>query len=114
MRRASEFTAQTFPTPLPGAFVSVVDSGSTDLARRQREGPGLVTDAAGEFHLRLPASRITVLEVKAVGYEVALVALDGARHHAAVVELLLGSAGADVPERGISVLTTRGVTACAP
>lgn len=114
MRRASEFAAETLPAPLPSAFVSVVDSGSTDLARRQREGSGAATDAAGEFRVRLPPNRITVLKVRAVGYEPALVALDGARHRAAVLELVLGSNAFDVPHQGISMLTSRVVTTCAP
>jgi hypothetical protein len=113
--RASVFdTADTRLVPLVGAFVAVVDSSAADLARRQRARAAAPTDTAGEFRLRLPPGRTSVLEVKAVGYARALVAVDGARERAVVLMLALGSGATDVPHRGIHVLTSRGATACAP
>ena len=115
VRRASAFDAtDTRVVPLARAFVAVVDSGPTHLAPERRDESVAVTDAAGEFRLRLSSNRTTVLEVKAVGYEPALVAVDGTRYRAAVVEVGLGSMGFHVPHRGASVLASRGLTACAP
>jgi hypothetical protein len=72
------------------------------------------TDTAGEFRLRLPPGRISVLEVNAVGYARALVAVDGVWERAVVLMLALGSETTDVPHRGIHVLTSREAIACAP
>jgi hypothetical protein len=84
-------TADTRLVPLVGAFVAVVDSSAADLARRQRARSVAATDTAGEFRLRLPPGRMSVLEVKAVGYARALVAVDGAWERAVVLMLALGS-----------------------
>jgi hypothetical protein len=113
-RRLSPLAPDTLSTPLPDAYVIVIDSGSTDLARRQRAGSWARTDSAGEFRLRLPPSRTTVFEVRSIGYEPAVVAVDGSRYRAVVVDLVLGSAALHALQPHINVLTTRGVTTCAP
>ena len=113
-RRVSPLAPDTLSTPLPGAFVAVTDSSSTNLATGQRGRWVAITDSVGLFRLRLPPNLITVLEVKAIGYEPALVALNGTRYRAAVVELVLGSNAFHALQRGISVLTTHGVSTCAP
>jgi hypothetical protein len=55
-----------------------------------------------------------VFEVKAIGYAPLLFALDGKRYRAAVIEIKLGSEGFHVPDQGVGVVTSRGLTACRP
>lgn len=115
VRRASDFdAAQTRLMPFVNAWVAVADSISIDQARQRGMRSAALTDTAGVFRLRLPPARTTVLEVKAIGYEPALIAVDGARYRAAVVEVTLGSAGFHAPYRGVSILVSRGMQACAP
>ena len=97
--------------PLANAYVAATDSGSTRLPRQQGEG-WAVTDTSGEFRLRLSPNRTTVFEVKAIGYEPLLFALDGKRYRAVVIDIKVGSSGFHVPDRGVGVLATRGLTAC--
>jgi hypothetical protein len=80
----------------------------------QRNEQWAATDTSGEFRLRFPQDRTTVFEVKSIGYEPIVFAVDGKRYRAAVVEIGLASAGFHVAYGGISVLATRGLTACNP
>lgn len=114
MRRVSEFDPESHFTPLPDAYVAVIDSASTDLGRGQRAESVARTDSAGKFHLRLPPSRTTVFEVKSIGYERGLIAVDGFRYHTVVLELVLGSNALHAVQQGVNVLTTREVTTCGP
>lgn len=115
VRRVSPFDdADTRLVPLVNAFVTASDSGPANLARQRNAGLVATTDTAGEFRIQLPPDRTAVFEVRAVGYEPALVALDGRRYRAAVVEIGLGSMGFHVQHRGVTVLASRGLTTCSP
>jgi len=94
-------------------YVVAIDSASTGLMNQQ----GIrwaVTDSSGEFRLGLSPNRTTVFEVKAIGYAPLLFALDGKRYRAAVIEIKVGSEGFHVPDQGVGVVTSRGLTACTP
>lgn len=114
VRRSSDFdVSDARLVAFANAHVAAIDSGASGLSHQQGER-GAVTDTSGEFRLRLSPNRTTVFEVKAIGYEPLLFALDGKRYRAAVIEIKVGSSGFHVPDRGVGVLATRGVTACAP
>lgn len=112
VRRSSAFdVSDANLVPFTHAAVRALDSGSTGLP--QREGWAL-TDTTGQFRLRLSPNRSTVFEVKAIGYAPLLFALDGRRYRAFVIEIKLGSEGFHVPDQGVGVLTSRGLTSCSP
>ena|SRR5688572_20544593 len=114
VRRSSDFDiSDARLVAFANAHVAAVDSGATGLAH-QRGERWAVTDTSGEFRLRLSPDRITVFEVKALGYAPLLFALDGKRYGAAVIEIKVGSTAFDVPDQGVGVVTSRGLTACTP
>jgi hypothetical protein len=114
VRRSSDYDASDARlVPFANVYVVAIDSGSTRLPGQRGEG-WAVTDTSGEFRLRLSPNRTTLFEVKAIGYEPFLFALDGKRYRAAVIEIKVGSMGFHVPDQGVSVLTSRGLTACPP
>ena len=114
VRRSSDFdVSDARLVPFANAYVVAIDSGSAKLPRKQGEG-WAVTDTSGEFRLRLSPNRTTLFEAKAIGYEPLLFALDGKRYRAAVIEIKVGSTGFHVPDQGVGVLRSRGLTACPP
>jgi len=113
VRRASDYD-EVDPrlVPLSNAIVTIAVSGLGAQGRSAADSSVALTDTAGRFRLPLP-KRTTTLEVKVIGYEPALVALDGNRYRAAVVEVTLGSTGFHIPLRGLTVVATRGLVSCA-
>ena len=114
VRRSSDFDmSDARLVAFANLYVVAIDSASTGLMNQQ----GIrwaVTDSSGEFRLGLSPNRTTVFEVKAIGYAPLLFALDGKRYRAAVIEIKVGSEGFHVPDQGVGVVTSRGLTACTP
>jgi hypothetical protein len=114
VRRSSDYDASDARlVPFANAHVAAIDTSGIRLSHQQGGGWAL-TDTSGEFRLRLLPNRTTVFEVKAIGYEPLLFAFDGKRYRAAVIEIKLGSSGFHVPDQGVGVSTSRGLTVCQP
>ena len=114
VRRSSDYDmSDARLVAFQNAGVVAIDSGFPGLASQQRERWAL-TDSSGEFRLRLSPGHTNVFEVKAIGYEPLLFAVDGKRYRAAVLEVKLRSSGFHVPDQGVGVVTSRGLTACTP
>jgi hypothetical protein len=114
LRRAAPFdAADTQLLPLANASAAAPDSGIRYLSQ-QRGERWTVTDTSGEFRLQLPENRTMVFEVRAIGFDPIVFALDGKRYRAAVVEIGLASSGSHASYGATNVLAERGLTACTP
>jgi hypothetical protein len=106
--------ADTMPRPLPSALVHIGDTSRADLTRQVSAGTAASTDANGEFRLRLPEGRTSVLTIRSIGLEPVVVAMDGVRYRAAVVEVGIRSISTHNAQYGTNVQATRGFAHCAP
>ena len=106
--------ADTIPRPLASALVQIGDTSRADLTRQVSAGTAASTDANGEFRLRLPDRRTSVLTIRSVGLHPVVVAIDGVHFRAAAVEVGIQSMSTHDAQYGTNVQATRGFANCAP
>ena len=106
--------ADTMPRPLPSSLVQIGDTSRADLTRQVSAGTAAYTNANGEFRLRLPEGRTSVLTIRSIGLAPVVVAIDGLRYRAAAVEVGIRSMSAHNAQYGTNVQATRGFANCVP
>jgi hypothetical protein len=106
--------ADTMPKPLPSALVQIGETSRDDLTRQVSEGTAASPDASGEFRLRLPEGRTSLLTIRTIGLEPVVVAIDGVRYRAAAVEVGIRFMSTHDAQYGTTVQATRGFRNCAP
>ena len=106
--------ADTTPRPLARALVQIGDTSRADLTRQLSGGTAASTDAKGEFRLRLPDRRTSVLTISSIGLQPVVVAIDGVHYRAAAVEVGIRSMSTHDAQYGTNVQASRGFANCAP
>jgi hypothetical protein len=104
--------ADTTPRPRANALVQIGDTSRADLTRQRAAGTAATTDANGEFVLRLPDQRISVLTLRFIGLEPVVIAVDGVQYRAAAVEVGVRSMSRHDAQYGTNVQAIRGFRNC--
>jgi hypothetical protein len=104
----------TMPRPHPSALIQINETSRADLTRQVAAGTAASTDANGEFRLRLPEGRISMLTITAIGVEPIAVVIDGVHYRAAAVEVGIRFMSTHDAFYGTNVQAIRGFRDCVP